>query len=77
MKIITTFPDGDTWQMDGCNPFSQSMELEAFRDIFSMERSLKNESSEQPVRSEEAQVLKWFWLQSAAAEMPGIRHEIN
>ena len=42
-----------------------------------MERSLKNESSEQPVRSEEAQVLKWFWLQSAAAEMPGIRHEIN
>ena len=46
-------------------------------DIFSTERSLKNESSEQPVRSEEAQVLKWFWLQSAAAEMPGIRHEIN
>ena len=32
MKMITTFPDGDTWQMDGCNPFSQSMELEAFRE---------------------------------------------
>lgn len=28
-------------------------------------------------RSEEAQVLKWFWLQSATAEMPGIRHKLN
>lgn len=28
-------------------------------------------------RSEAAQVLKWLWLRSATAEVPGIRHRIN
>lgn len=31
MEIITAFPDGDTWQRDSCNPFSQVMKVEAFR----------------------------------------------
>lgn len=29
MEIITMFPDGDTWQRDSCNPFSQVMKVEA------------------------------------------------
>lgn len=31
MEIIT-FPDGDTWQIDCCNPFFQVMKLQAFRE---------------------------------------------
>lgn len=103
MEIITAFPDGDTWQRDSCNPFSQVMKVEAFRQcvlnppnianhypisafvhvrvlvlgyVFPAERSWQTGSSA-AWRSEEAQVLKWFWLQSATAEMPGIRHKLN